>query len=148
MNEIQYYKILNHHHEIIGSNMPLDLKELMKLVGTEIPLENYIEKIDKKYITLVKLCDFANIGDSIDPHAVALDTAKQTYRWKQLALSIKERGMIIPIIAERFMNDKGKYLYRALEGKHRVTASILIEPYNKETLIPSLVVEKCAAHIF
>ena len=151
MNEVLYYRIVDYHEEITGDGKPLTIEQLMNLVGTEISLSEYLkkeDKIDKKYIPYVKIHNFVNVGENVNIDAVIMHTSKslQKYPWQKLADSLKENGMFVPVIAEKLVRGN-RISYQVLEGKHRVTATLLIEPYDKDTLIPCLVVEQCDHHI-
>lgn len=138
MKPIAYFRVVNYHKDLFCSEIPVNLWQLMALVGTEIPKDNYTERIPNKYLTFLKLKDFANIKNNI---VSVTDKMKSTYRWEMLAESIKTYGFICPVIVEQMHMPYGVE-FIVLEGKHRVAATTLIKPHNPDFIVPCLLVEK------
>lgn len=133
--EVDYYRLTKGHRELIGTNEPLNIWQLMNLVGTEIPVERYQKRIPEEFISYIPLNKFP--GEN--KHSfVPTEEQKRKYPWDSLAASIKNRGFVIPIIAEKI---KDQDMYLKLEGSHRLAAVAMQEPYDPEYLIPCVVVE-------
>jgi hypothetical protein len=135
-NPLLYFKIIDYHEELADGWPALNVFQLMDLVGTEIPLKEYHEKIPDKYITQLKLKDF-----NFKKLFVPTKAERMHYPWGALSDSIKIMGMIVPVIAERYAKTKEGYTYLTTEGKHRVPAVAMIKPFDPERPIPALVVE-------
>ena len=102
----------------------------MWLVGSEKCFGDRFEnmKLDDHYISRIPLRKFTSFNKK---KARITPKMAELYPWYQLADSIKEEGFRIPVIAALI----GEALY-PVEGKHRVAAASLIEPYDPDFLIP------------
>ena len=135
-----YYRVYKYHEELFGNTTPVYIKELLLKLGTEVrTLDKYVAKVDKKYFTYIRLCDF--LGRESRPKKLFTPDMKAHYPWDNLVQSIKENGIIAPCIAERVF-DKGILKYYVVEGKHRLTAALFVEPFNPDMLVPTIIVDR------
>lgn len=138
---VLYYDVVKWHKEVFGNNIPVNVWQLMHITGTEStsfvsPQASAVAPdvdLPKKYISSVKLYEFGvyNKGSIAN---------KGKYPWEKLINSINKEGLKKPILAERFINGE-KITYRAFEGKHRLRAFSLLEPFDKNRLVPCLIVD-------
>ena len=134
--EVRYYRIVKFHDELVEDGQSVNIWQLMHLVGTEIPIYKYKPKLDKKYITMLRIRDIGNLNKRTP---VLTKAMVDKYPWYELAESIKTEGMKVPAIVEKLPNSD---YYTTLEGKHRTFATTLIEPFDENYLIPCFVVER------
>ncbi|RLI35822.1 hypothetical protein DRO66_06820 [Candidatus Bathyarchaeota archaeon] len=130
-NPIIYYKIVGpgFHRELLGFSRPANVFELMGLIGSEAKHENFQKvRLDDHYLSYLTL---KQLGLNF-PHKV---TGNEKYPWFKLVDSIKEDGLICPLIVEM----TGLNGYMVFEGKHRFAAISLIEPFDSGVEIPCLV---------
>ena len=154
MNPIMYYKVIGpgHHKELMGCSRPVNMFELMHRVNSEgSKLNNWKEDFEggvfkgsnrevklahdvvpKKFISYVPIKKFAQGSKPLNTKIVESDK----YPWRMLAKSIENVGFESLLIVD--MTDRGDLV--VIEGKHRVAASTLIEPFNPEFIIPCLVI--------
>jgi len=136
------YKFVNSHKDICGSDDLLNIWQLMDIVGTEIPIESYSQKISSSFITEIPLNKFPSLKNHLGGFArlKVTDEMQEVYDWKSLIESIDVRGFLTPIIVEEILVD-GVKQYIALEGRHRLSAATAIESFTLESLIPCVVVK-------
>jgi hypothetical protein len=103
----------------------------MHLLGSEKNMDHYEKvKVPEHCICHIPLCRFSNTKI---PARITDAMAKQ-YPWYKLAESIEKEGFRIPVVGELYPNG----IYVAIEGKHRVAATSIIKPFNKDYLIPTI----------
>lgn len=137
--EYAYYYFQDYHEDICGSSLSLNIWQIMELVGSEAwDIFNYAKKFPPGMIKNIPLKNFIRHKKG----KTRLDQENiEGYKWHTLANSIKEKGIIIPVIAEPIEDG----LYICLEGRHRLSALSLIEPFNHDYLVPTIIVRKDAA---
>jgi len=130
---ISYFRMPVFHRELFGTK-PCNLFQLMWLVGSESNMTHYEKaEIPERYISQIPLGRFLGAGKR--PMELTEARIREGYPWLELAKSIKEEGFRVPVIAE--MQTDG---YLALEGRHRVAACSLIEPFDLNFLVHAIVV--------
>ena len=142
-NPVLYFKIVKYHKRLVGNSVSLNAWQLMDLVKTEIPIENYKNIIPDDCITYVKIYDFG-IRRPFEP----TDAQKKSYPWVNLAKSVEKLGLKIPVIAERILGSQGKNGYVGLECKHRLSVFSMLKPFDSDRLVPCLVVEYDPKHTY
>ncbi len=141
--DIFYHRRVKGHKEIAGTDELLDIWQLMELIGTEVPIIQYTPRIPKEFLTYIPLNKFFNLLDDNGKLTKfkLTDEQKANFDWDKLVESIEARGFLTPIIAVE-IEEGGKRYYKALEGKHRLTAATMIEPLNPKYPIPCVMVTK------
>jgi len=132
-NPVRYFKVIPYHKEFMGFERPCNIWEMTHRMGSE-RVSEYFEKvkIEKRFITYVPLSFFQQVkvgGMNVTPEMA------RNYPWFELAKSLEEEGFRIPIIAECES-------YVVIEGKHRIGAVSLIQPYDPDMLIPTILVKE------
>jgi len=135
-NPVLYFRIVDYHRRLLGDDISVNIWQLMDLVGSEVVLKNYEKRIPDGCLTHIKIRDFG-FSKLFEP----TEAEKDGYPWVELAESIEKNGIVVPVIAERFVKGRGGYAYRMLEGKHRVPAATMIKPFDPDRLVPCLMVE-------
>ena len=137
---LYYYRIYKFHKELFKNNIPVNIRQILQLIGSEVlSLDLYVPKINKDYLIHIKLNSC--MGYEKKASTPYTKTMKQLYQWDALIKSVQERGIVVPIVAERhFFKNEERYLL--IEGRHRVAAATFIEPFNPELLIPSIIVDR------
>lgn len=139
---ILYFKVYCFHQELFGDEIPRHIKDILMRLGTEIRVEKfntYVQKVDSKFFTYLRLKDF--VGKGVRPKKDLTPDMKAAYPWDLLIQSIKEKGIIAPVIAERRFIKK-QTLYFPVEGKHRLSAADYVEPHNPDMLIPTILIDR------
>lgn len=140
MPVIPYYRLEKFHTEICGNDAPVNIRQLLKLVGGEAKYKmEDINKIDDKYIDKIPLHEFYGCRYPHTEPLTELDKVK--YQWEKLELSIQRDGIKIPLIVQRIIVKNIEY-YQTLEGHHRLQTIVLMKPFNPDRLIPVLVVKQ------
>jgi hypothetical protein len=137
-HDVFYYRIVEHHRFLTGNEVPVNVKQLYKIVGTERKPDKWGTMLCDKCVTHIRLGDILGIGGRA---AKITDEMKKRYPWDALVASIIKEGIKVPVVLERYFI-KGKNWYKPVEGKHRVTACSLIEPFSNEVLIPAILVDR------
>jgi SAM-dependent methyltransferase len=124
------------HKEITGNNHPLNIWQLLNIVGTEIPIEKYKPRVPEEYLSYIPLGRL-NVGmEPFDYNQLEIGD----YPWNSLVQSIKLRGFLVPVIvletADGFRN-----VYTVMEGKHRTTALAARDIYDPDFKVPCVVVK-------
>jgi len=135
---IFYYRIVGYHKLLTGDGIPVNIKQLYDIVGTERKPNKYGTLLADRCVTYVKLGDILNFGSK---QCKVEDVTSRWYPWRDLVKSVAKDGIRIPVILERLFVG-GKQYYRVLEGKHRITACSMIEPFDRERLIPAILVDR------
>jgi len=139
-NDVYYYRIVGCHKELVGDEVPVNIWQLYKIIGSERKPDsngNYKPCIADHYASYARLGDIICIGSAV---AKINDDMKKHYPWEKLIQSIKERGILKPTLLER-ISLKNRVQYHAIEGRHRLTACTQIEPFNKDMLVPAIIVD-------
>ena len=123
--DVFYYRIVDHHKELVGNDIPVNTWQLYSIVKTEILFTNWKARLSEKYYAYLTLKDVLNPGQK--DHHINNDMRK-AYPWDKLIKSISEEGIKIPVLIERFLKKEGGYSYDVIEGKHRIAAASLIKP--------------------
>lgn len=123
-----YYRIYKFHRELFKNDIPVNIRQILHLIGSEVlSLNLYVPKINKDYLIYLKLKSC--IGYENKASTPYTKTMKQLYQWDSLIKSVQEQGIIVPIVAERYFF-KNEERYLLIEGRHRVAAATFIEPFN------------------
>lgn len=133
-NPLMYYRLAvpAFHRELFGSSKPRNEFELMHLVGSEKGQDNFQKvKIDSHYLAYIPLKKF-----NINAPLKITQLGASKYPWYSLVVSIKKEGFKSPLIVR--MLDNGSLL--TVEGKHRLAASGMMEPFNPDFKLPSLLI--------
>lgn len=139
---VRYFRVVNHHERLFGDSAPVNLFQLMFLIGSESEnwkksVQEYKERIPKECITYIKLRDLFNC----DKPTEITDESRLSYNWSELVDSVQSIGIKMPIIVLRRINND-KISYVALEGRHRMVACSLVEPFDPDYQIPTIVVDE------
>jgi len=137
-NTIFYYRIVCCHQKLVGNEVPVNVRQLYKILGTERSLEKFYTLPSDGCATLIRLGDILGIGDA--PLEIT-DALRKRYPWDKLIESVKTKGIKIPVILERYFIN-GRNLYLAIEGRHRISACAAIKPFDADRLIPSILVDR------
>jgi len=140
---IQYFDIVNYHKQITGYNIPLNVREIIDMMGSEYLSVDKIEDIDlyeaklpKEYITYIPLIKFLDVHNN-----ARLKTEKSYYKWLVLEKSIDKEGIKFPILVAldpQGTSDK----YFVIEGKHRFAALTMTRQVNAHYLVPCLLLKE------
>lgn len=134
-NNIIYFRVPFFHRELFGTSTPCNTFQLMWLLGSEKNMPHYEKaEVPEHCICHIPLCRVNGVGKG--PMKLT-EGMKISYPWENLAKSIEEEGIRVPVIAEILPNGSG---YIIIEGKHRVPACTLIKPFNPDFLIPCITV--------
>jgi len=125
---LYYYKTIKYHEEIFGDNTPVNIFQLMYVMGTEptyspIPFSSkFIDYVSISKMGIKKLA-FASMKD------------RNHYPWDALVLSIEKNGIQKPLLVHEL---NPRLSYRVIEGKHRFKA---ISMLSIDAKIPCLLVK-------
>ena len=134
-NNILYFRVPFFHRELFGTSKPCNSFQLMWLLGSERNMAHYEKaEVPEHCICHVPLHRINGIGKGPMP---LTEERKNGYPWISLAESIREEGMRVPAIIEILPNGAG---FLTIEGKHRVAACTLIEPFDPDFLVPCITV--------
>jgi len=137
---LYYYRIYKFHKELFKNDVPVNIRQILRLIGSEVlSLDLYVPKINRDYLIPIKLNSCLGYEKkATKPYTKKM---KQLYQWDALIKSIQEKGVIVPIVIERYIYKK-RERYLVLEGRHRLAAAMFIEPFNPELLISSIIVDR------
>lgn len=141
-NKIFYFTVIDHHARLFPDHKFVNMWQLMHCVGSEVAgkkvqLEDYVETLPLDCISWITLREAIRATKPMN----LTEDMKNHYKWIELRNSIQEHGLKIPLIVER-KSGKNRDEYIVWEGKHRVAACTLLEPFNAEYKVPCLLIER------
>jgi len=132
-NNIVYFRVPFFHKELFGTSKPCNSFQLMWLLGSERNMKHYEKaEVPEHCICHIPVGRFNGIGKG--PMKLTKEM-NENYPWLELAKSIKEEGFRVPVVAE--LQAEG---FLTIEGRHRVAACTLIEPFDPNFPVPCIVV--------